>query len=176
MRGCVLHRNEHYMIFMEAVGVPCGAHYHLISFILLIMSWLVSSFARSLSLSLSLSVSIFLFLSLSPSLSLSLSLSLPGPDVCSPVLLRDGERTSFHIGMLGHKFVMWLCGACPCLCIISHSWQRTGDVYMSLRAEAMLLWKRSRCLAYAAKPVVVLRFISLCWFFSLRLWCVPVYK
>ena len=43
------------------------------------------------------------------------------------------------------------------------------------RQMARLLLKISRCLAYAAQPAMILRCISLSWFFSLRLKCCPKY-
>ena len=39
----------------------------------------------------------------------------------------------------------------------------------------LLLLKISRCWAYAAEPVIILRCISLSWFFSLMQWCCPMY-
>ena len=47
----------------------------------------------------------------------------------------DVEYTSFHFGLCSRKFVLCLFGQCPCLCIICHSWQHTGIVYMSLQAD-----------------------------------------
>ena len=48
----------------------------------------------------------------------------------------------------------------------------TQELYTSLfRQMARLLLKISRCLAYAAQPAMILRCISLSWFFSLRLYC-----
>ena len=46
----------------------------------------------------------------------------------------------------------------------------TQELYTCLfRQMARLLLKISRCLAYAAQPAMILRCISLSWFFSLRL-------
>ena len=46
----------------------------------------------------------------------------------------------------------------------------THELYTCLfRQMARLLLKISRCLAYAAQPAIILRCISLSWFFSLRL-------
>ena len=52
----------------------------------------------------------------------------------------------------------------------------TQELYTCLfRQMARLLLKISRCLAYAAQPAMILRCISLSWFFSLRLKCCPKY-
>ena len=46
----------------------------------------------------------------------------------------------------------------------------TQELYTCLfRPMSRLLLKISRCLAYAAQPAKILRYISLSWFFSLRL-------
>ena len=64
---------------------------------------------------------------------------------------------------------------CDCLVSVQVSAQyviagSTHDLYTCLfRQMAMLLLKISRCLAYAAQPAMILRCISLSWFFSLRL-------
>ena len=94
---------------------------------------------------------------------------IPGPDVGPSIFVCDFEHTSFHFGMCGRKFVMCLFGQCPCLCTICHSWQHTGVVHLPLQADGKLLLKISLCLAYAAQPAMILRCISLSWFFSLRL-------
>ena len=45
----------------------------------------------------------------------------------------------------------------------------TQELYTCLfRQMARLLLKKSRCLAYAAQPAMILRCVSLSWFFSLR--------
>ena len=50
----------------------------------------------------------------------------------------------------------------------------THELYTCLfRQMARLLLKMSRCLAYAAQPAMILRCISLSWFFSSRLSLVP---
>ena len=94
---------------------------------------------------------------------------LPDPDVGLYIFVCDVEHTSFHFGLCGRKFVLCLFGQCPGLCTICHSLQHTGVVHLSLRQMARLLLKMSRCLAYAAQPAMILRCISLSWFFSLRL-------
>ena len=68
---------------------------------------------------------------------------LPDTDVGLSILVCDYEHTSFHFGLCGRKFVLCLLGR--------------------------LLLKMSWCLAYAAQPAMILRCISLSWFFSLRL-------
>ena len=95
---------------------------------------------------------------------------LPNPDVGPSIFVCDVEHTSFHFGLCGRKFVLCLFGQCPGICTICHSWQHTGVVHLSFQAVmARLLLKISRCLAYAAQPAMILRCISLSWFFSLRL-------
>ena len=94
---------------------------------------------------------------------------LPDPDVGPSIFVCDVENTSFHFGLCGRKFVLCLFGRCPGLCTICHSWQHTGVVTCLFRQMARLLLKISRCLAYAAQPAMILRCISLSWFFSLRL-------
>ena len=47
----------------------------------------------------------------------------------------DVEHTSFHFGLCGRKFVLFLFGQCPVLCTIWHSWQHTGVVHLSLQAD-----------------------------------------
>ena len=52
----------------------------------------------------------------------------------------------------------------------------TQELYTCLfRQMARLLLKMPRCLAYAAQPAMILRCISLSWFFSLRLYWCPKY-
>ena len=94
---------------------------------------------------------------------------LPDPDVGISVFVCDVEHTSFHFCLCGRKFVLCLFGQCPCLCTICHSWQHTELYTCLFRQMARLLLKISRCLAYAAQPAMILRCISLSWFFSLRL-------
>ena len=45
-------------------------------------------------------------------------------DVGLSILVRvcDVEHTSFHFGLCGRKFVLFLFGQCPGLCTICHSW------------------------------------------------------
>ena len=96
---------------------------------------------------------------------------LPGPDVGPSLFVCDVEHTSFHCGLCGRKFVLCLFGQCPGLCTIIHVIAgSTQELYTCLfRQMARLLLKISRCLAYAAQPAMILRCISLSWFFSLRL-------
>ena len=92
---------------------------------------------------------------------------LPGPDVGPSIFVCDVEHTSFHFGLCGRKFVLFLFGQCPGLCTIPGS---TQELYTCLfRQMARLLLKISRCLAYAAQPPMILRCTSLSWFFSTRL-------
>ena len=63
-----------------------------------------------------------------------------------------------------------------CACLVSvqvsapHVIAGPQELYTCLfRQMARLLLKMSRCLAYAAQPAMILRCISLFWFFSLRL-------
>ena len=94
---------------------------------------------------------------------------LPDPDVGLSVFVCDVEHTSFHFCLCGRKFVLCLFGQCPCLCTIIIAGS-TQELYTCLfRQMARLLLKISRCLAYAAQPAMILRCISLSWFFSLRL-------
>ena len=94
---------------------------------------------------------------------------LPNPDVGPSISVYDVEHTSFHFGLCGRKFVLCLFGQCPGLCTICHSWQHTGVVHLSLQADGKVAFEDIRCLAYAAQPAMILRCISLSWFFSLRL-------
>ena len=72
-------------------------------------------------------------------------------------------HTPFHliVGLCGRKFVPCLFGQCPGPCITCLSWQHARVLHL-----ARLLLKRSRCLVYAAQPAMILRCISLSWFFS----------
>ena len=63
------------------------------------------------------------------------SCSLPDPDVGPTVLVRDGEHTSFHVGLCGRKFVLCLFDQSSGLCTICHSWQHPGVVHLSLQAD-----------------------------------------
>ena len=60
---------------------------------------------------------------------------LPDPDVGISIFVCDVENTSFHFGLCGRKFVLWLFGQCPGLCTIYHSWQRTGVLHLSIQAD-----------------------------------------
>ena len=52
----------------------------------------------------------------------------------------------------------------------------TQELYTChFRQMARLILKISRCLAHVAQPAIILRCISLSWFFSLRLQCCPKY-
>ena len=91
------------------------------------------------------------------------------------IFICDVEHTSFHFGLCGSKFVLSLFGQCPDLCAIRHG--STHELYTCLfRRMARLLLKISRCLAYAAHPAMILRCISLSWFFSSWLKCCPKYS
>ena len=94
---------------------------------------------------------------------------IPDPDVGLSIFVCDVEHTSFHFGLCGRKFVLCLFGQCPGLCTICHSWQHTGVVHLSLQADGKVALNISRCFAYATQPAMILRCISLCWFFSMRL-------
>ena len=94
---------------------------------------------------------------------------LPDPDVGLSIFVCDVEHTSFH----------FVCAAASlfCACLVSVQVSApyviagsTQELYTCLfRQMARLLLKMSRCLAYAAQPAMILRCISLSWFFSLRL-------
>ena len=94
---------------------------------------------------------------------------LPDPDVGHYICVCDVEHTSFHFGLCGRKF--FLC----CLASVQVSAPyviagSTQELYTChFRQIARLLLKISRSLAYAAQPAMILRCISLSWFFSLRL-------
>ena len=44
---------------------------------------------------------------------------LPDPDVSLSIPVFDVERTSFHVGLCGRKFDLFLFSQCPGLCTIS---------------------------------------------------------
>ena len=84
--------------------------------------------------------------------------------------------------MLSILLSILVCAAASlfCACLVSvqvsapfhnwHRWQHTQELYTCLfREMARLLLKISRGLSYAAQPAMILRFISLSWFFSPRL-------
>ena len=66
---------------------------------------------------------------------------LPDPDVGLSIFVCDVEHTSFHFGLRGRKFVLYLFGQCPGLCTICHSWQHTGVVHLSLQAEGKVAFE-----------------------------------
>ena len=66
---------------------------------------------------------------------------LPDPDVDISICVFDVERTSFHFGLCGRKFVLCLFGQCPCLCTIRHSWHHTGVVHLSLQADGKVAFE-----------------------------------
>ena len=100
---------------------------------------------------------------------------LPDPDVGPSIFVCDVEHTSFIL----------VCAAASlfCACLVSVQVSApyviagsTQELYTCLfRPMARLRLKISRCLAYAAQPAMILRCISLSWFFSLRLQCCPKY-
>ena len=94
---------------------------------------------------------------------------LSDPDAGLSIIACDVEHTSFHFGMRGRKFVLSLFGQCPALCTICHSWQHTEVVHLSLQADVKVAFEDIPVLAYAAQPAMILRCISLSWFFSFRL-------
>ena len=95
---------------------------------------------------------------------------LPNPDVGPSIFVCDVEHTSFHFGLCGRKFVLCLFCQCPYVSAPYVLAGSTQELYTCLfRQMARLLLKISRCLAYAAQPAMILRCISLSWFFSLRL-------
>ena len=51
------------------------------------------------------------------------------------IFVYDVEHTSFHVGLCGRNFVLYLFGECPGICTICHSWQHTGVVHLSLQAD-----------------------------------------
>ena len=81
--------------------------------------------------------------------------------------------------MLSILLSIFVCAAASlfCACLVSVHVSApyviagsTQELYTCLfRQMARLLLKISRCLAYAAQPAMILRCISLSWFFSLRL-------
>ena len=66
---------------------------------------------------------------------------LPDPDVGISILVCDVELTSFHFGMCRRKFVLCLFGQCPGLCINCHSWQHTGSVHLTPRADGKVAFE-----------------------------------
>ena len=72
---------------------------------------------------------------------ISMICPLPDPDVGPSIFACDVEHTSFHFGLCGHKFVMCLFGQFPGLCTICHSWQHTGVVHLSLRADGKVAFE-----------------------------------
>ena len=53
---------------------------------------------------------------------------------------------------------------------------RKSCIHHSRQAVGRLLFKRSRCFAYAAQNILIIRFISTPWFFSLMMYSVvPIY-
>ena len=94
---------------------------------------------------------------------------LPDPDVGLSIFVCDVEHTSCIL----------VCAAtslfCDCLVSVQVSAPyvvpgSTQELYICLfRQMARLLLKMSRCLANAAQSAMILRCISLSWFFSLRL-------
>ena len=93
---------------------------------------------------------------------------LPDPDVGLSVLVCDAEHTSFHFGLCGRKFVLCLFGQCPGLCTICHSWQHTGVVSLSLRADGKVAYEdipvfgvcRPACHDYALYLFVLVLFLE----------------
>ena len=93
---------------------------------------------------------------------------LHDPDVGLSILVCDVEHTSILVCAAPSLF---------CVCLVSVQVSApyviagsTQELYTCLfRQMAMLLLKMSQCLAYAAQPAMILRCISLSWFFSLRL-------
>ena len=89
------------------------------------------------------------------------------PDVGLSIFACDVEYTSFHFGMSGQVCSVLVWSVSLHHYVIAGS---THELYTCLfRQIARLLLKMSRCLAYAAQPAMILRCISLSWFFSLRL-------
>ena len=66
---------------------------------------------------------------------------LPDPDVGPSNCVCDVEHTSFHFGLCGRKFVLFLFGQCPVLCTICHIWQHTGVVHLSLQADGKVAFE-----------------------------------
>ena len=66
---------------------------------------------------------------------------LPNPDVGPSIFVCDVEHTSFHFGLCGRKFVLFLFDQCPGLCTICHSWQHTGVVHLSLQADGKVAFE-----------------------------------
>ena len=94
---------------------------------------------------------------------------LPNPDVGPSIFVCDVEQL----------LSILVCAAASlfCACLVSVQVSApyviagsTQELYTCLfRQMARLLLKISRCLAYSAQPAMILRCISLSWFFSLRL-------
>ena len=92
---------------------------------------------------------------------------VPDPDVGPSIFVCDVERTSFHFGLCGRKFVLCLSGQCPGFCTMCHSWQHTGVVHMTLRADGKVAFEDIPVFGiYAAQPAMILRCICLSWLFS----------
>ena len=75
--------------------------------------------------------------------------SLPGPDVGLSVLVCDLGHTSFHFGMCGRMFVVCL--------LVSVQLAALRSCTPVFGQMARLLLNRSRLLAYAAQPAMILR-------------------
>ena len=82
----------------------------------------------------------FIFLTV---LIISVFVLSPDPDVAlgPSIFVCDVEHTSFHVGLCGRKFVLWLLGQCPGLCTICHSWQHRGVVHLSLQADGKVAFE-----------------------------------
>ena len=96
---------------------------------------------------------------------------LPDPDVGPSIFVCDVEHTYFHFGLRPQ-----VCSVLVKKCLVSVQVSApyviagsTQELYTCLFRLARLLLKISRYLAYAAQPAMILRCISLSWFFSLRL-------
>ena len=97
---------------------------------------------------------------------------LPDPDVGPSIFVCDVEHRGLLLSIL-------VCAAASlfCACLVSDHVSApyviaggTQELYTCLfRQMTRLLLKISRCLTYAAQPAMILRCISLSWFFSLRL-------
>ena len=118
----------------------------------------------------------------------AVDMTCPGPFHCShsvhyiydfcPLLTQMLVLLSLHV-LLGILLSILVCAAASlfCACLVSVPVSApyviagsTQELYICLfRHMAGLILKISRCLAYAAKPAMILRCISLSWFFSLRL-------
>ena len=95
---------------------------------------------------------------------------LPDPDVGLSIFVCDVESLLLSI-------LVCVAASLFCACLVSvqvsASYATAGstqELYTCFfRQMERLLLKISRCLAYAAQPAMILRCISLSWFFSLRL-------